>query len=323
MKIGIDGIGVVGGFGCGLHDLENALIQGKTEPGEVSVNTAGKTVRMPAFLADTSELARFMNKKAMRRIDHFTKMALLACHLAMEDSGARKTTGRRGLIVATGYGAMRTTFEFLDSAINDGDTCSSPIKFSNSIHNAAAAHISIFLGETGPGLSISQFEMSIPSAFLTAIRWLDQGRVDSVVVGGVDEYCDVLGYCHYRREDRKNTPDLKNAPGEGAAFFLLSGDGAGRHGSIQDVQMGTGEPNLPKDAFLFIRPDIGRAGLESSCSGSKIANYEHIYGNTPSGMGFDIAMASLSIKRDIVQARQIHCLGFGPGGKFGMVLVGE
>jgi 3-oxoacyl-[acyl-carrier-protein] synthase II len=77
-----------------------------------------------------------------------------------------------------------------------GDACASPTLFSNSVHNAAAGHISIMLGLDGPCLTVSQFEMSGPSGLLSAIQWLKEERVEQVLLGAVEEYCDVLVRYH-------------------------------------------------------------------------------------------------------------------------------
>ena len=165
MKLAIQGIGVVGGFGNGIEALETALIQKKHRTQSVSIKTAQGPREMPAFLADTARLEDFINKKALRRVDHFSRIALLGSFLALQDAGQLEGDRHRmGLVVATGYGACRTTFAFLDSFYDSGDQFSSPIHFSNSVHNAAGANISMVLGITGPGLTVSQFEMSVPSA---------------------------------------------------------------------------------------------------------------------------------------------------------------
>ncbi len=199
MRLAIQGVGILGGFGCGIEALRTSLIDQTCRVQSVSIKTAQGLREQPAFLADTDKLDNFVNKKALRRVDHFSKMALLGSFLALEDAGQLEGDRQRmGMVIATGYGASRTTFAFLDSFINDGDQLSSPIHFSNSVHNAAGANISMLLNITGPALTVSQFEMSVPSALLAAGTWLEEGRVDSVLLGGVDEYSEILGYCYNR-----------------------------------------------------------------------------------------------------------------------------
>ncbi|MFZ1198667.1 MAG: beta-ketoacyl synthase N-terminal-like domain-containing protein, partial [Desulfobacterales bacterium] len=192
----VTGIGVVGGFGCGVAALAAAM-HGNTAgpPGAFRIRTAHVRADVDALLADITPLADFFPKKALRRIDRFTRLALLGSCLALADARLdAERRGRMGIIVATGYGSTCDTFDFLNTTVDEDDPCRSPIRFANSVHSAAAAHISAFLNEHGPTLTINQYDMSVPLAFLTACQWLEEDRVDSVLVGGADEFSRAMGY---------------------------------------------------------------------------------------------------------------------------------
>jgi 3-oxoacyl-[acyl-carrier-protein] synthase II len=321
MKLAVQGVGVVGGFGCGIESLKTALIDRTCQAQSVSVKTAQGPREMPAFLADTAKLDDFSNKKVLRRVDHFSKMALLGSFLALQDAGRLEGHRQRmGLVVATGYGACRTTFAFLDSFYDSGDQLSSPTHFSNSVHNAAGANISMILDISGPGLTVSQFEMSVPSALLTAGTWLEEDRVDSVLFGGVDEYSELLGYCWHRffgdrwRGVRHMDPlafTLQSAiPGEGAAFFLLTRAEEGNpspYGFIGEVAMGRygrGPLALPEKTLFFIGADghrpCGSFYQRLLPEQASTACYTPLYGSLPVAPVFDLAIAALSIKNNRV-----------------------
>ncbi|BCR03201.1 hypothetical protein DESUT3_02700 [Desulfuromonas versatilis] len=305
--LAIQGIGVLGGFGCGLDALRRSLAEGPAAPGQLAVAAGAQELQLPAYLADPAPLERFVNKRATRRIDHFSKMALLGAHLALEDAGALEASRERmGVVIASGYGATRTTFSFLDSVLEDGDAFASPTHFSNSVHNAAAAHVAIQLKATGPSLTVSQFEMSVASALLTARRWLAEERVDSVLFGAVDEVCAVLGHCWERffpEPSRRIEPFAfarqSAVPGEGAAFFLLTGDEQGRHGRITSVRQGR-VAALSQAAG----PWLLNADGHSSCSGyyrqllpgpAAVTAATPHYGSLPVGQAFDLAVAALAL----------------------------
>jgi 3-oxoacyl-[acyl-carrier-protein] synthase II len=320
LKICIKGIGVVGGFGCGIQALKRALDGRTCLPGKVAMPSSQGEIEVPALLADTSALTKYVDKKALRRIDHYIRMALLGTYLALEDAGMLETPRERmGIIVATGYGATCNTFDFQQSVLNVADPCGSPTKFSNSVHNAAASHISILLSEMGPTLSVSHFDLSIPSAFLTALQWLRDDRVDHVLIGGVDEYCKVLGYywhCQYGSVSEQAPLVMETKPqhsiiGEGACFFVLKKEEAERspYGIIDEVQTAKyrhGSVDLPSDAIFFVGSD-GYGECESDYlnvipPNAKVAVYTPLYGGIPIGMAFDLAIAALSNRSGIVFA---------------------
>ncbi|MDH4100663.1 MAG: beta-ketoacyl synthase chain length factor [Nitrospirota bacterium] len=312
-RVAVQGIGVVGGFGCGVDALARALTEGHVPVSRVASIPSDGTVSLPALLADTAPLEKFFSKRAIRRIDHFSRLSLLGACLALTDAGLFDSgLERMGVIVASGYGAMQTTFDFLDTVIDDGDICASPTHFSGSVHNAAAAHIAMQLKATGPNLTVSQFEMSFASAMLTARLWLQEGRVDRVLLGAVDEYCGVLGYC--RERFFGTGPDEIMKPfdftrhsaivGEGAAFFVLSAvEEDTCYGTIIDAGLGnlSGDtPALPEETIFFLGADgHGRCGIHYKTivpDGASVAAYAPLYGSLPTGQAFDLAIAALSVR---------------------------
>ena len=360
MEAFVEGIGIVGGFGSGINELSAALDHGKSPIQSVSFRAADETKEMPAFLADTSRLEDFIPKKSLRRIDHHAKMALLGAHLALEDAHLSERDRKGlGIVVASGYGSGNTTFGFLDSFITSSDSYSSPTHFSNSVHNAAAAHISIFLGATGPCLTVSQFEMSVASALITALIWLKEERVERVLFGAVDEYCDVLGYCWHRffGPDWNNTmiePFLfdrqSSVLGEGAAFFLLSlkGKAGEGYGIITEVETGYRAcvPLPHPDQTLVILGADGHKGCgrhyeQLITKDMSVTSYAPLYGGFPTNAAFDMAVACLSIKERKLYApptgitlpsslkisdgaknldvSHICCLKLGPRGESGVI----
>jgi len=360
LKISIKGIGVLGGFGYGAYELEEALNTGKSSVNTVVIKTTEGDVEVPAFIANTDMLESFVDKRNLRRIDHYTRMALLGCYLALEDAGMLDVNrGHMGIVVATGYGATCNTFDLQHSVITEADPFCSPTQFSNSVHNVAATQISILLKELGPNLSVSHYDMSITSAFLSACQWLQEERVETVLVGGVDEFCKILGYfwhCLYNAGNEKADFAGKKSPehaiiGEGANFFVLTRkkEAASPYGFIEAVRMGNFERkgiNLPENAAFFIGAD-GYSGCDDKYESylskkAKVASYSHLYGGIPVGMGFDIAIAALSNKAGIIRtsaespiynqgrldviehdedlgSKRICCLKLGAGGSFGWI----
>jgi len=330
MRMAIRGIGVAGGFGCGADRLRSALLSGESGPQKIQIAAEARQLEIPVFLCDTERLAQFFGKRALRRVDHFSRMAVLASAQALEDAGRLNEDHQKlAVVVASGYGATRTTFSFLDTVIDDGDACASPTLFSNSVHNAAAAHIAILLKAKGPNVTVSQLEMSVPSALFAARQLLQDRSVDAVIFGAVDEYCSVLGYCWERFFGPNHRVGLRPidfetqsaVAGEGAAFFLLTPENGDqpRYGYIDDVQMGHGKisaPHIGQDNLLILGADghilSGIHYARHTPRSSQTAFYSPLYGSIPIGNAFDIAIAALSIREAKVFAVP-HCTGDNSG----------
>ena len=363
MRIAVRGIGIAGGFGCGVDQLLQTIVSRENAPQHVALKAGNVDLEIPVFLCDTTSIERFIGKRALRRVDHYSRMAVLASYLALEDAGRLSHDLQHvGVVVASGYGSTRTTFSFLDSVFKDGDACASPTMFSNSVHNAAAAHISILLKARGPNLTVSQFEMSVSSALLTACRWLQDKQVDALLFGTVDEYCSVLGYSWQRFFGGAPDADMKPLEfdnqsaiaGEGAAFFLLTRDEGEKppYGYVTDIQLGSARsrgPKITKDRFLILGADGHKtAGVHYGGlipAHMKTAVYTPLYGSFPTNPAFDLAVAAISIREGKIFAtpkmagenseltivkeeenfdsKYISCLKLGCNGEFGMInLVG-
>jgi 3-oxoacyl-[acyl-carrier-protein] synthase II len=311
-RIVLEGIGAVGGFGCGISDLSRALNGSDGRPGTLTLSTGSGPIVFPAFRADMSRLKEFVPARTLRRIDYFSRLALLGSYLALEDAGMAETERHRlGVIIASGYGATGITYAFLKSFINDGDICASPTYFANSVHNSAAAHISILLGARGPSLTVSQFDLSVPSALTCVREWLLEGRVDRVLFGAVEELSDLIGYAWYRQRGAPRMPmtplstEKETAiPAEGAAFLLFSRTEESRSGycTLETAITGShanADFPLPGDGLLLIGADGRReTGLRYAvlAENARIACYSPLYGSMPAGPAFDLAAAALMLK---------------------------
>jgi 3-oxoacyl-[acyl-carrier-protein] synthase II len=312
-RIVIEGVGAVGGFGCGVSDLSRALAGAAGPPGSLALSTGSGTVRIPAFQADVSRLEEFIPVRTLRRIDRFSRLALLGGHLALADAELPEAERPGlGIVIASGYGATGITYAFLKSFIEDGDICASPTWFANSVHNSAAAHVSIQLGAKGPNLTVSDFHLSVPSALATARIWLAEERVRRVLFGAVDELSELIGYIRHRTRDATpagpmtplRTEIETSIPGEGAAFLLLAREGAARGGYCALDASTTGSlpisgVPLPEPGLLILgadgRPESGRR-YAAAAQNARVACYTPIYGSMPAGPAFDVAAAALILK---------------------------
>jgi len=314
-RLAIRGIGLVGGFGLGKQAALDALRAGGKPNGTVPVTGPSGPRELPAYQADVSPVSRLVAPAALRRMNRFAKLAVLGGALALEDAGWSVPLRRNdiGLVIASGYGASKSTFDFLDSMIDGEGQFPSPTLFSNSVHSSAASHLSITLELGGPCLTVSQFEMSPLSAMLTARQWLVEGEVEAVLFGAVEEICPVLGYCYDRFfEDAACGPiepfawDRQTAVmGEGAAFFLLTRerpDGAA-YGHIERIAWTRSDrAAIPRDSLLVLGAD-GHTCCAADyrrfyeAAGDRTA-FSPVYGSLPGGQVFDVAIAAVAAEHN-------------------------
>ena len=310
----------MGGFGVGKEAAIEALRGGGKPNAVVPVTGPSGLRELPAYQADVSSAHRFVTPAVLRRMNRFAKMAVLGGALALEDAGWEIPLKRDdiGLVIASGYGASKSTFDFLDSMIEGEGQFPSPTLFSNSVHSSAASHLSIVLELGGPCLTVSQFEMSTVSALLTACQWLWEGQVQAVLFGAVDEICPVLGYCYDRFFGTNASGPMEPfawhrqtaVMGEGAAFLLLTrerGEGTA-YGRIDRVEWTQSRHvAVPPDSLLVLGAD-GQACCAadyrrlSETANDRVA-YAPVYGSLPGGQAFDVALAALVAQQNVGRHR--------------------
>jgi 3-oxoacyl-[acyl-carrier-protein] synthase II len=304
------GIGVLFAQGFGVAALESALRTGWQKPGAVEVpHHAGVT--RPVYQVNLDAAPDKTLLKQNRRADKLSKMAVLAAADALANSGIDNIAQEKiGIILATAFGPHVTTFAFLDDILDYGDAGVSPTTFSNSVHNAATSYIATSLKIKGPTLTVTQFRFSFQTALQLAEVWLAQGRCDYVLVGGVDQYGEVLGYV----SDHKLTtaPDGKikpftfkptcHVPGEGAAFFLMGREDAGNVYCAVNSVFINDDPDCGKDVDLNIIDADGMLPDESAyCSllapEIPVSGYAPLFGSMMIGSAFNLAAAALMLQR--------------------------
>jgi len=320
-RLAIQGIGVAGGFGLGKEALIDALRQGGRPNGTVSVPTAAGQRCLPAYRVDESPVRSYVSGGAWRRMNRYAKLALLGACQALEDAGWDRSMPAHdlGLVVASGYGASQSTFDFLDTMIEDGGRCPSPTQFSNSVHSSAVSHLGIVLQAGGPSLTVSQFEMSPVSAMLTAREWLREGRVQRVLFGAVDEICPVLSYCYDRffgeAASGPMDPFAWNRQtavlGEGVVFLCLTrAQGSAAYGTVDAVDwVHAGEVASDPGRGLVLGADgqicCAKAYCRLASEHPSPVAYSPVYGSLPGGQAFDLAAAALAARAGIGPQRVV------------------
>ncbi len=338
VRIAVDGIGLVGGFGCGVEDAIKAIIDGGKPNGEAEAVTVDGKRDVPVYLANIEELYRFIGKKKLRRVSRLSRLAVLGACLAIEDAAGEipLDSDRVGVIVATGYGASSCTFGFLNTIIDAGDALASPTLFSNSVDSSAACMVTIQLQILGPCLTVMQFEMSPLAGLIAARQWLTDGRVDRVLVGAVDEINDVLMYCREQFFAGSNDGPVlplefdrqSSVAGEGVAFMLLRRDEGPppKYGFIGDLTWARADSaDVARlcDNEQVILGAVGDRKLgfkyqSMLATGREYRSFADVYGGIPSGQGFDVALSLLAMNRGQL-AGQARCVKLDREGNCGVV----
>lgn len=233
---------------------------------------------------DTSDLSNYFAPRRLRRVDHFTRMTMLAGCRALHDVAGTEQEDLKtpqplpegtGIVISTGYGPAKTIFEFLDSIIDHGAGCASPLAFSHSVHNIPAATMSVFLNNPKPYTTICQLHAPLLSGLHTAVCWLNEGRVKNILLGVVDEKTSLLETNSRRLLKKKGNTATQIPVGEGACFFLLGPAGDAQNSKYGILEFDTVTPQelqkakLPESTFAPARSLRKLSTLKISATASQ------------------------------------------------------
>jgi 3-oxoacyl-[acyl-carrier-protein] synthase II len=207
-----------------------------------------------------------------RRMDRGARMLTCAMKLALEEAGSRAPAGDDGPIGAVGgaaYGSVDASAAFVRSVFEKGPRAASPIVFPNLVPSSPAGHASIYLGLSGPVLTVLDLAVTAEAAFGVAWELIALGEADAMIAGAVEERSliaeHVLGpLC----ADASACPGQRSE-GSGAIVLEEAARAACRGARILarvlSVEVGRGRwaPSLPGPAsprpFVILARDGGHA----------------------------------------------------------------
>jgi 3-oxoacyl-[acyl-carrier-protein] synthase II len=180
------------------------------------------------------EPSELLSVKEVRRLDRFSQLALVAAGEAIADAGWEGELPydpfRAGCIVATGIGGIQTVEAQLDVQRERGAQRMSPLGIPAQMSNAGAAAISMKYGLKGQAFAVASACSSGAHAIGSALRMIQYGDADAVVVGGSEATLTTFGFGSFNAMQALSQTGISRpfdarrdgfVMGEGAAVLVL------------------------------------------------------------------------------------------------------
>jgi nodulation protein E len=266
-RVAITGMGAISAAGLGLDALWAAARDGRSCIGPVEFDHAmGNRVKIGGKVAGFDPTL-FLDGTVLRTCDRYTQLALFAAAEAVAMAGldaADLAGDRTAAIIGTGVGGIGT----MDAgcrAYYGGekfDTFAVP----RTMPSAAASHISLVHGITGPSFAVSSACASASQAIGLAATLVRLGVIDRAVTGGA-EACLTPATMRAWEYLRVLTPDAcrpfsvgRNGMviGEGAGICVIESEDAMRARGAQPLAWLAGY-GTSSDARDMVQPDVDGA----------------------------------------------------------------
>jgi len=242
-KIVVTGMGLVTPLGCGIDEIWQRLIDGKSGVGTINrFSVDDLPIKIAGLVPDhlKDEIAGLdheavLSRKERRKIDLFTLYALAAAEQALSQAGWRPTDEKDKMatatVIATGIGGFPTITEAQHTLETRGYKRISPFVAPAFLANLAAGNISIRYGFKGPiGCPVTACAAGI-QAIGDGMRLIRSGEAEIAIVGGTEACVDPLSLVSFnalRALSRHNdTPEQASRPFDQNRDGFVMGEGAG------------------------------------------------------------------------------------------------
>jgi 3-oxoacyl-[acyl-carrier-protein] synthase II len=119
-----------------------------------------------------------------RRFGRASALVVATAERALLD--AERAPEAVGLVVGSAFGDVERSVRFLQKVLEHGPKFASPAEFPQLIASTGSGNASIYLGLTGPCLSVSEFGTSAESAVSVAISLLEAGLAPAMLAGAAE-----------------------------------------------------------------------------------------------------------------------------------------
>jgi len=191
--------------------VDHVVISGAASFGPLGLLGGGQSARYlteGGVEADTSvDPLALLDADRSRRFGRASALVAATAERALLESG-RGAAGT-GLLVGSAFGDVERSVKFLQKLFAQGPKVASPAEFPQLVASTGSGNASIYLGLTGPCISVSELGVSGEAAVAVGISLLELGLASGVLAGAAEAHDGIVDAV------------LGGKRGEGGGFLLL------------------------------------------------------------------------------------------------------
>ncbi len=195
-RVVVTGMGAITPIGNNIETFWNSIKEGKIGFGPITgFDTADYKCRLAAEVKDFRP-EDYMDKKAARRMEPFSRFAVAAAKQAMEDAGLDMTKEdpyRAGCAVGSGIGSLQAIEKEHTRLLEKGPGRVSPLFVPLMIANMAAGNVSMAFQLKGKSIDVVTACATGTNSIGEAYRTIQYGDADLMVAGGTESAITPLG----------------------------------------------------------------------------------------------------------------------------------
>lgn len=320
-RVVITGLGAITPLGTGVGKFWDGIKAGKLGISYIDAFDTERTgVKVGGFVRDFDETLYYdvkgcFDKKEAKRMDRFTKYAVVAAHEALEDAGTDFSDidpYRAGVLVGSGIGGVDLTLSEYEKFMEKGPGRVSAFYIPMMISNMAAGTISMKTGFRGANFDVTTACASGTHSIGEAFRKIKDGYLDVCIAGGTEStraeftygaFANMKALTKCEVLEKASMPFDKNRSG-----FVL-GEGSGI------IILEEYEHAKARGAKIYAE----LAGYGATCDGYHMTS--PMPGGDAAGMGMTLAMQEAGLDPSEVDYINAHGTSTGLNDKYETVAI--
>ncbi len=195
-RVVITGLGAVTPLGNSVEETWAGIKAGKSGIGPITYyDTSVSAIKYGGQVKDF-EAEKYMDAQAARKMARFTKYAVAAAKMALDDAGLTgnaEVLDKAAIYLGVGIGGFEVTENNCVKWYESGKKRVNPMTIPQLIPNEASGNIAIAFGVHGPCHTIATACSSGTDALGDALDLIRCGRRDVCIAGGTES--TITGYC--------------------------------------------------------------------------------------------------------------------------------
>ncbi|MBO5720974.1 MAG: beta-ketoacyl-ACP synthase II [Bacteroidales bacterium] len=302
-RIVVTGLGAVTPLGNDVETTWNALINGVSGAGPITLFDASLFKTQFACEVKNFDPTQYIERRDARRLDRYTHLAIASAVQAVEDAAIDMETvnkDRVGVVYSAGIGGLKSFEEEVGEYFLHPEKGPkfNPFFIPKIIPDIAAGHISMRYGFRGPNYATVSACASSTNALIDAFNLIRLGKADIIVAGGAEAGVNITGIGGFNAmhalSTRNDSPQTASRPLSASRDGFVLGEGAAC------LILEEKEHALARGAKIYA--EVIGGGLS--------ADAYHLTASHPEGLGAKLviqnALADAEIKPEDVDYINIH-----------------
>ena len=234
-RIVVTGLGAVTPLGNDVETTWNALINGVSGAGPITLFDASNFKTQFACEVKNFDPTQYIDRKEVRRLDRYSQLALASATQAVEDANFDLETvnkDRVGVVFSAGIGGLKSFEDEVGEYFLNYEKGPklSPFLIPKIIPDIAAGHISMRYGFRGPNYATVSACASSTNALIDAFNLIRLGKADIIVSGGAEAGVSITGIGGFNAmhalSTRNDSPQTASRPLSASRDGFVLGEGA-------------------------------------------------------------------------------------------------